>query len=90
MTLRLLILTAPLARFAVTIMGSISGVSPTATAIANNNASVQFPFIRPLIKKINGTITNIKRISRKLTLFIPLSKLVSGRSPVMDLLILPK
>ena len=30
---------APLARFTVTIIGSISGVRPTATATANSNAS---------------------------------------------------
>ena len=89
-TFRLLILTAPLAKLAVTIIGNISGVSPTATAIANNKASSQFPFVNPLIKKTNGTITNIKRMRSQLTLFTPLSKLVSARLPVNDLLIEPK
>ena len=32
---------APLARLMVTIIGSISGVRPTATATANRNASIQ-------------------------------------------------
>ncbi|MNU50333.1 hypothetical protein D3C71_392960 [compost metagenome] len=36
---------APLASVAVTIMGSISGVSPTAMASANSSASSQSPLV---------------------------------------------
>src|SRR4029078_6298440 len=51
MTLRRDIASAPLARLTVTIMGSISGVRPTATATANNSASSQLPLVRPLMTK---------------------------------------
>ena len=37
---------APLARLTVTIIGSISGVSPTATATANSSASNQLPLLK--------------------------------------------
>jgi hypothetical protein len=42
---------APLERHTVTIMGSISGVRPTATDSANRNASSQLPLPMPLIRK---------------------------------------
>ena len=45
---------APLARLTVTIIGSISGVRPTATATANSSASSQLPLVRPLITKTSG------------------------------------
>ena len=41
---------APLARLTVTIIGSISGVNPTATATANKSASSQSPLVKPLIR----------------------------------------
>jgi len=40
-----------------TIIGIISGAIPTATAIANKNASNQFPLKIPFNKKTAGTIT---------------------------------
>ena len=43
MVLRRAIITAPLARFVVTIIGNISGVSPTATETANSNAPASCP-----------------------------------------------
>ncbi len=49
--------TAPLARVVVTIQGSISGVSPTATDSANSSASVQLPLVKPLTSSTMGTIT---------------------------------
>ena len=76
----LLMATAPLARHVVTIMGSISGVRPTAMLMANRPASSQLPFVTPLIKKTNGTITIIKRMSTHETLLTPLEKLVSAAS----------
>ncbi len=72
--------TAPLARVEVTIIGSISGVRPTATDSANRNASVQSPLVQPLISSTNGTITSAKRISSQLTLLTPAWKAVGARS----------
>ncbi len=83
-TLRRDIATAPLARLALTIIGSISGVRPTATARANMNASVQSPLVKPLISSTIGTITSMKRISSQLTLFTPRSKAVCAREPTME------
>lgn len=40
--------------------------------------------------KTTGTITSMKRISRKLTLRTPVSKLVCGRSPTSEPAIEPK
>ena len=48
---------APLERQTATIMGSISGVSPTATARAKKNASFQSPLVSPLMTKTSGTMT---------------------------------
>ena len=79
----LLMETAPLARQVVTIMGSISGVSPTAIEIPNRNASSQSPFVIPLIKNTSGTITSIKRIRTQETALTPLVKLVSTASPAI-------
>ncbi len=70
---------APLARFAVTISGSISGVRPTATESANRNACSQSCLSRPLMMKTIGTITAMKRINSQLTLLTPRSKLVCTR-----------
>ena len=75
---------APFARFELTIIGSISGVRPTATARANNDASTQSPLLKPLISSTIGTITSIKRISSQLTLFTPRSNAVWVRVPTMD------
>jgi hypothetical protein len=77
----LAIIHAPLARFAVTIIGSISGVRPTATAIPNRNASTQSPFSIPLTRKTTGTMTAMKRIRTQLTALTPRSKLVRLRRP---------
>ena len=78
-TLRLAMATAPRARLAETIIGSISGVSPTATASAKVSADIQSPLLTPLSIKTMGTITSMKRISSLVTLFTPRSKLVSMR-----------
>ena len=53
---------APLARLTVTIIGSISGVRPTATDTANNSASSQSCFVNPLMRKTSGPITMMKQI----------------------------
>ena len=42
---------APFERQTETIIGSISGVSPTATARAKKNASLQSCFVKPLIEE---------------------------------------
>lgn len=89
-TFRLDMATAPRARLAETTIGSISGVKPTATATAKRKASSQSPLVRPLTANTTGTMTSMKRISRKLTLRTPLSKLVCGRSPTSEPAIEPK
>lgn len=89
-TLRLDMATAPRARLAETTIGSISGVRPTATAMPKSSAWFQSPLVTPLMTKTMGTITSMKRISRKLTLRTPVSKLVSGRSPTREPAIEPK
>ena len=43
-----------------TIIGSISGVSPTATASAKKKASFQSCFVKPLMRKTSGTMTAMK------------------------------
>ena len=70
---------APLARLAVTIIGSISGVRPTATERAKKKASPQLPFSNPLMRNTLGAITSMKRSNSPLTSFTPLS------NPVLDL-----
>ena len=84
------IASAPLARLTVTIIGSISGVRPTATATANSNASSQLPLVRPLMRKTSGTITTMKRIISQVNRVMPLSKLVSTRCSAIALATRPK
>ena len=67
---------APLERQTDTIMGSISGVRPTATAMAKKNACHQSCLVNPLIKKTKGTITIMKRIISQVNRLMPLSKAV--------------
>ena len=81
---------APLARQVVTIIGSISGVRPTATEMANRNAPSQSPLVRPLMKNTTGTITSMKRIRTQETAFTPFVKLVSTASPATDTAMEPK
>ena len=73
-----LIASAPRASEVVTIMGSISGVSPTATEMANSSASSQLPLVRPFSSSTAGAITAMKRISSRDTCPIPWSKAVAG------------
>jgi len=71
---------APIASVPVTIIGSISGVNPTAMASAKKNASFQSCLVSPFTKNTSAVITAMKRSSNKLTPRIPRSKLVGGRS----------
>ena len=71
-----LIASAPLERQTVTIIGSISGVRPTATATAKKKASPQLPLVRPLMTKTSGTITSMKRSISQVNWAMPLSKAV--------------
>ena len=73
-----------------TIIGNISGVRPTATAIAKKKASFQLCFIRPLMKKTSGTITSMKVSMSQTYFFTPRSKAVSVCWPARLLAILPK
>ena len=90
MTFRRDIAIAPLARLTVTIIGSISGVRPTATATANNRASSQLPLVRPLITKTRGAITTMKPSISQVNRMMPLSKLVSTRRLAISLATRPK
>ena len=86
----LLIETAPFARQVVTIIGSISGVNPTAMEMANKNAETQFPFVKPLMTNTRGTIMSIKRINTQETALTPLVKFVSTDSLATAEVIEPK
>ncbi len=85
-----LIASAPLERHTETIIGSISGVRPTATARAKKNAPFQSCLVKPLMRKTRGTITAINWIISQVKRLMPWSKLVSTRSPVIELAMLPK
>ena len=78
MTFFRLMARAPLAREVVTIMGSISGVRPTATEMANRTACIQSPLVKPLRNSTTGTIISMKRISTQETALTPFSKVVLG------------
>ena len=71
-------MTEPLARLAVIIIGSISGVKPTATLRAKTPASSQSESVSPLITKTTGTKTSIRRMSSQEMLFISFSKEVGS------------
>jgi len=90
MTFFFAIARAPLARFTVTIMGSISGVSPTATDKAKSSASSHFPLVIPTIRNTMLTITSIRRIISHVKERIPLSKLLSSRRSISFFEIAPK
>ena len=79
MTFFLAMVSAPLARFTVTIIGSISGVSPTATERPNRRASSQLPLVMPTMRNTAQTMTTMKRIMSQVNERTPLSKLVSSR-----------
>ena len=73
-----LIAKAPFAREVVTIIGSISGVNPTAIEMANRAACIQLPLVKPLTKNTTGTIISIKRIRTHDTELTPFSKELLG------------
>jgi len=81
---------APLERHTETIIGSISGVSPTATARAKKNASCQLCLVRPLIRNTTGTITAMNRIMSQVKRLMPRSNAVSGAARAMPWAIAPK
>ena len=80
---------APFAKLVVTIIGSISGVKPTATESANSVASSQSPLVKPLINNTIGTITNIKRMSSFDTDCTPFSKPVFILGRMIDFAMVP-
>ena len=69
---------APLERHTVMIMGSISGVSPTATDNANNSASIQLCLVIPTIKKVVSTMMIMKRTMSHTNDCTPLSNAVAA------------
>ena len=90
MTCFLLIAIAPLERLTVTIIGSISGVSPTATESPKRSAPAQSCLVRATMKKTTVTITTMKRIISQVKLSMPRSKLVSTRWPARRAEMAPK
>ena len=81
---------APFARFTVTIIGSISGVRPTAMERPNRSASVQSPLVRPTMKYTAQTMTTMNRIMSQVKERTPLSKLVSSRRSASRSAMAPK
>src|SRR5665213_2722187 len=90
MTFFLDIASAPLERQTETIIGSISGVRPTATDMAKKKASFQSCLRNPLMKKTIGTITSMNDSMSQTNFFTPLSNAVSVCWPERLLAILPK
>ena len=80
---------APFERHTDTIIGSISGVRPTATASAKKNASCQLCLVNPLIRNTAGTMTAMKAIISQVNLLIPRSNAVGGASCVRPRAIVP-
>ena len=89
MTFCRLMAMAPLAREVVTIMGSISGVRPTATEMANRDACIQSPLVKPLRNSTTGTMISMKRIRTQETELTPFSKVVLGGFVFRSLAIMP-
>ena len=81
---------APLARLTVTIIGSISGVSPTATEIAKRKASSQSPLTRPLMKKTDRRHHRHEGIISHVNFLTLASKAVGSSSPTILSAIWPK
>ena len=81
---------APFDRQTATTMGSISGVRPTATAIAKKNASRQLPLVKPLMRNTSGTMTTTNRRISHVKRSMPLSKAVGGSSSVRELAVPPR
>ena len=81
---------APLDRFTVTIIGSISGVRPTATDRPKRSASPQSCLVSPTMTKTTETITTMKRIISQVKLSMPRSKLVGTRWPARRAEMAPK
>ena len=73
----LAISTDPLTKLLVTITGNISGVKPTAVAIAKIKAFSQSPLVKSLIKNTSGAITAVMISNILETFLIPMSKVVS-------------
>ncbi len=69
--------TAPLERQTVTIIGSISGVRPTATERPKRRASSQSCLVIPTMRKVTETMTSMKRTMSLTKALVPLSKSVA-------------
>ena len=72
------IASAPRDRHTETIIGSISGVSPTATASAKTSAPAQSPLARPLVTNTTGTITSTMPIISQVNRARPTSNAVGA------------
>src|SRR5689334_15369575 len=74
---------APRERQTETIMGSMPGVRPTATAMENLNASHQSCLVMPLMMNTSGAMTTRKRIINQVKRATPRSKAVGADPEVM-------
>ncbi len=81
---------APLERQTVTIMGSISGVRPTATESPKSRASTQLCLVRPTMRKVTETMISIRRTISLTKDFSPLSKSVGSFGAVIAAETLPR
>ena len=73
----LLISRLPRTRLVVTMTGNISGVRPTAVAMAKIKASVQLPLVKPLTTRTRGAMMAVMVKSSLEMFLIPVSKVVS-------------
>ena len=81
---------APFDRQTVTIIGSISGVRPTATARAKKKASLQSSLVNPLMRNTSGTMTAMKQIISQVKRARPCRSWSAPAGPTMLLAMLPK
>lgn len=81
---------APCDRLEVTMTGSICGVMPTATLVANSSASMTLPLVATLMAKTAGAITSIRRTSNMETLETPRSNALFSPRPLSILAMPPR
>ena len=81
---------APCDRLVVTVTGSICGVMPTATLVANSSASMTLPLVAALMAKTAGAITSIRRTSSMETLETPRSNALFSPRPLSILAMPPR
>jgi len=81
---------APLERQTLTIIGSISGVSPTANREREHERFAPIMLAEAVDEKTSGTMTAMNRSMSQVKPDMPLSKLVGGGPSVMALAMPPR